>query len=316
MLKQILHALVLLSLVTTSLCLAQAPARRQSDQAELKELLRRTLVTLADYRAKFKDLGAQEDQTVEEYDNQGKLTRQRRIVSDLVIYQSQLDPTKMAEYRNVREVDGKAVGKRDERLVNLFKRLTKAESFQKELERINREGQRYDHSYSMSGLTLNQGLLLYENMHQFFQFIDAGRERINGREVIVIQYQQFAQTPDLNTEFKKLPPDLKGAEPFYRGRLWLDAETAQIRREERELTLRIPSVKDPLVVYRFEFEYADSRFGILTPQRIVWKIFDNGRTTDKGPELLLSAKVTFDYSNFQRFDVAAPDASIEPPKKP
>jgi hypothetical protein len=38
-----------------------------------------------------------------------------------------------------------------------------------------------------------------------------------------------------------LPIELKGAEPLYRGRLWLDAETKQLWREERELTLRHPS---------------------------------------------------------------------------
>jgi hypothetical protein len=33
-----------------------------------------------------------------------------------------------------------------------------------------------------------------------------------------------------------LPSALKGAETLYRGRLWLDAETAQLRREERDGT--------------------------------------------------------------------------------
>ncbi|MBD0328202.1 MAG: hypothetical protein ICV68_17405 [Pyrinomonadaceae bacterium] len=114
-----------------------------------------------------------------------------------------------------------------------------------------------------------------------------------------------------------LPPALKGAEPLYRGRLWLDAETAQIRREERELTLRLSSLNRPLILMTFEFEYADSGFGILTPRRIVWSSYDRGRTgANKSPELLLGGKMTLEYSSFRRFNVSSPGATLNPPAKP
>jgi hypothetical protein len=97
----------------------------------------------------------------------------------------------------------------------------------------------------------------------------------------------------------------------------LDAETAQIRRELRELTLQLPSLSHPLVFYRFDLDYADSRFGFLTPQRLVITYYSRGRTgADKKPELLLGARTTFEYGTFIRFAVDSPDASIEPPKKP
>jgi hypothetical protein len=287
------------------------------EPAELEELVRRARRGVSEYKAKFKDLTADEEQKVEEYDGEGKLKRQRRIVSDLLVYQSQLDTSLAAEYRNVREVDGKAVAKREERLVNLFKRLAKADSVKKELERITRESKRYDDRYSMYGLTLNQGELLHEDVRSSLQFTDAGRERVNGREVIVLQYQQVKQDPGLPFEFHSLPTALKGAETLYRGRLWLDAETAQIWREEREITLRHSSSNRPLVLWRFEFEYVGSSFGILTPRRIVWSAYGRGRTgADKQPELLLTGKVTFEYSSFRRFDVSSPDATLNPPAKP
>jgi hypothetical protein len=217
----------------------------------------------------------------------------------------------------VREVDGVAVAKREERLVNLFNRLAKADSAKKELDRISRESKRYDHNYSMYGLTLNQGILLDESVRSSFQFTDAGREQLNGRDVIVLQYQQVAQSPDLTTKLSSTPSVLKGAEPLYRGRLWLDAETAQIWREERELTLRLSSLNHPLIVWRFEFEYAGSSFGILTPRRIVWSSYNRGRTlANKVPELLLGGKVTFEYSSFRRFNVSSPDATLTPQTKP
>ena len=316
MLRYILYSIVLLSLMNTSLCFAQGPPPTQLDPAELKELLRLANLRVSEYKAKFKDLTADEEQKIEEYDSGGKLKRQRRIVSDFIVYQSQLDSSSMAEYRNVRVVDGVAVAKREQRLVNLFNRLAKADSVKKELDRISRESRRYDQRYSFYGLTLHQGFLLAESLHATFQFTVVGREQVNGRDVIVLQYQQLAQSPGVNTKLE-LPSQLKGAEPFYRGRLWLDAETAQLWREERELTLQHRSFVAPLIVMRFEFEYAGSRFGILTPRRIVWSTFDRGLTgANKLPGLSLGGKVTYEYSSFRRFDVSAPDASIEPPIKP
>jgi hypothetical protein len=200
--------------------------------------------------------------------------------------------------------------------VNIFGRLAKADSVKKELDRISRESRRYDLGTSAYNMTLHQGMSLAEKDRAFFRFTPAGRERVNGREVIVLQYQQVTQAPD--PWFKmSLPPALKGAEPLFRGRLWLDAETAQLWREEREWTLRLPSLAEPLVFMRFEFDYAASQFGILTPRRIVVNTFNRGRTrADKRPELLPGSKVVFEYGGFRRFDVNSPDATLNPPAKP
>ena len=87
------------------------------------------------------------------------------------------------------------------------------------------------------------------------------------------------------------------------------------RRIRRELTRR--SFNHPLILWRFEFEYVGSGFGILTPRRIVWSYYDRGRTgADKQPELLLGGKVVFEYGGFRRFDVNSPDATLNPPAKP
>jgi hypothetical protein len=97
----------------------------------------------------------------------------------------------------------------------------------------------------------------------------------------------------------------------------LDAETARLWREEREVTLQHPSLSRPLIFMRFEFEYAGSNFGILTPHRIVFSTYNKGGMgADKVPELRLGGKVTFKYSGFRRFDINSPDASIAPPAKP
>jgi hypothetical protein len=318
MLSRILHLLVLLSLTGAGASFGQQPAARpQPNPAELEELIRRAGLSVSEYQAKFKDLTADEEQRIEEYDGEGKVTKQRRIAAALVIYQSQLDPTQMVEYRDVRSVDGVAVKKREERLVSLLKRSAKAESAKKELDRIYRESRRYDLEHSFYGMTLNQGLPLVERARAAFQFTLAGRERVDGHDAVVVDYQQVSQTPHLTFNLAGLPTPLKGAEGFYRGRLWLDAETAQLRREVRELTLRLPSPGRPLVMYRFDLDYADSRFGFLTPRRMVATIYSRGRTgADKKPELLQGGKITFEYGAFNRFAVEEPDASLDPPAKP
>lgn len=317
MLSRILYLLVLLSLTNTGPSFGQQPPHPPPNPAALEELIRRACLGVSEYKAKFKDLTAEEEQKVEEYDSQGQLKRRRRIASDLVIYQSQLDPTQMVEYRDVKSVDGVAIKKRDARLLSLLNKSAKADSVKKELDRIIRESRRYDLEHSFYGMTLNQGLPLEEKLREAFQFTLAGREQVNGHDAIVVEYQQVSHTPSLMSDLKALPAPLKGAEVFYRGRLWLDAETAQIRREVREVTLRLPSLSHPLILYRFDMDYADSRFGFLTPRQIVITIYSRGRTgADKKPELLLGGKITFEYGAFSRFAVEAPDATLNPPPKP
>jgi hypothetical protein len=314
MFRRIFYLLVFLSLIGTGPSFGQQPAQTEPG---LKDLIRRASLSMSEYKARFKDLTAEEEQHVEEYDAHGKVTKQRRIASDLVIYQSQLDPSLMVEYRDVKSVDGVAIKKREARLVSLLNKSAKADSVKKELDRIYRESRRYDLGNSFYGMTLYQGLPLEEKAREAFQFKLAGREQANGHDAIVLEYQQVSQTAQFTSDLKSLPAPLKGAEAFYRGRLWLDAETTQIRREVRELTLRLASLRDPLVLYKFDLDYADSRFGFLAPQRIVITLNTRGRIgADKKPETLLGGKITFEYGAFTRFNVETPDAALDSPAKP
>lgn len=73
MFKRILYLLALLSLISTGPSFAQQPARPEVESAESKELIRRAALSVSEYMNGFKDLTAEEDQKVEEYDSQGKL---------------------------------------------------------------------------------------------------------------------------------------------------------------------------------------------------------------------------------------------------
>jgi hypothetical protein len=313
MLKQILRLLVALSFLAPGSSFGRQTAPPSSDAAATAELISRAGVRTREYKERFKDLTTEETQRVEEFGSEG-LKRRREVVSDLIIYQSQLDGSSMFEYRNVRLVDGKEVAGRDRRVEQLFGRLAKADSRKKELERIRRESRRYDLNYSVYGLTLDQGWPLDERLSQSFRFTVTGGERIDGHEVIVVRYEQLTQNPELNTKLTSLPERLKGAEPLYRGRLWLDRETARLRREERELTIKHASLPTPLTLMKYEFSYANSRFDILTPTRIIISTYNRGRDlAGGGAELSLGGRVVFDYGEFRRFGVEAPDSRLDAP---
>ncbi len=313
MLKDILRLLVALSFLSHGASFAQQPTPPPSDDAATAELIRRAAARMAEYKERFKDLIAEETQRIEEYGDKG-LKRRREVVSDLIVYQSQLDSSAVSEYRNVRLVDGKEVSKRDRRVEQLFGRVAKADSTKKELERIQQESKRYDLNYSSHNHTLDQGVPLKENLRPHFQFTVTGGEQIDGHDVIVVSYEQVSQSPDMNFKLSSLPGRFSGAEVLQRGRLWLDRDTARLRREERELTIKHALLPAPLTFMKFEFSYADSRFEILTPARIIFSAYNRGRDLPGGgAELSLGGRVVYEYKEFRRFGVDAPDSRLDAP---
>jgi hypothetical protein len=283
----------------------------QTGASSLESLLERAYERTIEYTNGFKDLMAEERQTVELYDAGGRLRQQRRILSEFVVYQSQLKSTTMVEYRHVIEVDGVAVADQQERAVHLFERLVKVDSVSKELDRIDREASRYDLSYSVKGYTLNQGMALQKEVREAFAFRVAGREMIDGHEVVRLDYQQILQHPQL--QFKLSLPKVKSSTPLYRGRLWLDARTAQIWREEREITINLPKFTEPVAVMRFEFYYTPSKFDILMPKRVTFTTLGSIKKVEGQPPLLSpGGRVQFEYGVFDTFDVSVKPGGFTP----
>jgi hypothetical protein len=66
------YSLAFLSLISAGPPLRQQPAHPEQGPAESKDLIRRAGLSMSEYKARFKDLTAQEEQKVEEYDSQGK----------------------------------------------------------------------------------------------------------------------------------------------------------------------------------------------------------------------------------------------------
>lgn len=288
----------------------QQPAPKRQEM-RLERLLDEAYARTVEYKNVFKDLMAEERQVVELYNFAGQLTRKRIIVSDFVVYQSRLNSELMVEYRNVREVDGVPVSNQQERATSLTERLVKVDSVSQELDRIDREASRYDLNYSVKGYTLNQGMALQKEVREAFAFEEAGRQTIDGREVVIINYRQTERHPKIKLNLSL--PKVKSSALLYRGRLWLDARTAQIWREEREIVARLSNFPDPIPVISFEFHYTPSSFNILVPQRITFTTLGSVRMTEeKAPILSPGGRVKFEYGTFGVFDVSVKPGGFTP----
>jgi hypothetical protein len=282
--------------------------------AELNELLARAAARTLEYKDAFRNLTAEETQFVEVFDASGQLERRRQFISDLIVYESQLDAAIATEYRNVRMVDGRVVSRRNERALNLFEQLNNARTIREELRRIERESSRYDIDFRVRDLTINQGFAHLENLRPSFRFEIAGSEQIEGRDHIIVSYQQIAPNPNISSRLVSgLPAEFQPPNPLYRGRLWLDRETAQIRRAVQELTINPPTADQPIVVIRSQYFYTESEHGILVPRRIMFEFLNRiRRRPDRTNEFAIGGRITLEYGTFTRFRVAAQEQNISP----
>src|SRR5688572_24231436 len=69
MLKRLLFSLAFLLLTNASISFAQQARQPAADQAEVNELINRAAIRMNEYKNGFKDLTAEEEQKVEEYDD-------------------------------------------------------------------------------------------------------------------------------------------------------------------------------------------------------------------------------------------------------
>ncbi len=282
--------------------------------ANLETILTGAEKQVALYQETFKDLLAVETKTFERYDKNGELKDETVIESNFFVYQSSKDEKTSAELRNVIKADGKLVPDSQARADRFLAELQKTRTVEKELEEIQDEGLRYDKTLKISGFTLFEAIALASNLRPFFDFKLMGSENYQGREVYLVSYQQTRKSPFITVNEKEskekglktdidadLPGALKKADKFLRGKLWIDRETFQIWREDRQLTVR---TAQPIVAQETVFEYAPSEFGILVPKKITF-IDNSVKKISKTDEFAAAknARVVFDYSKFRKTNV-------------
>ena len=290
---------------------ANAQSATAPSPAEFDALLTRVVSAAKEYGKGFRNLVAEEIKVDQMLDQSGAIKKQREIVGDLLVYQSSRDAEQTAEYRDVRAVDGKALEKRSNRVVDLLSKASKSSSLRSELETITRESQRYDLRWSVGGLTINQPGLGLEKRGEF----DAewvGREHIGDHEVVVIDYRDKTLSRIFDKTFKSNGV----ASTLMRGRLWVDAVTAQLRQDRWEVLGNIPRRQEPVLLIRRQSTYTESRYGILVPERIVYEFHERGKASgNQAPPFFPIQRTTSTYGDFRRFDVVT-EERIGAPSSP
>jgi hypothetical protein len=225
------------------------------------------------------------------------------------VYQSQRGPTDTTEYRDIRSVDGKPVEKRGKRALDLFGRVSQATSIEQELQLVDRESQRYELHHRVVGSTVHQPIRTPQaRAGTLFHW--AGREQFDGHDVIVIDYEQQRNEP-----VDSFHAGMGVTALVFRGRLWLDLETARLRSARWELAGQHPALPDPVVLIRSEHDYTDSRLGVFVPERIVFEWFEAARwpkNSKQPPAFTLAARTVFTYDAFRRFEVTTQEVIGEP----
>lgn len=265
------------------------------------------------YRETFKNLLADEVKTFEEFNKRGESDQKTTVKSSFLVYQSGKKATATAELRNVLAVDGKLIPDSQKRGEEFLAELEKQSTLESELKKLQSESSKFDKTWLVYGLTLNQAVALAPSLRSAFDFQLQGTENFGGNEVYVVSYQQKTKSPyitvnekenkssDLNVNFNlDIPGDLKKTDKFLRGRLWIDAKTFQIWREERELVAR---ANDPVMLMSSNFEYQTSNFGILVPKTITMSIYQAKKEKGDKFSSLKDFTINFDYSNFRQTSV-------------
>ncbi len=299
-----------------TLCSAVAATAQGSAELTIPQILDRAAAQRKAYIAEFKDLLSQETKVFEVYDKKGREKAKRNVVSTFIVYQSPKDGA-IGEFRNVISVDGRPVENADKRAEDFFTEIANSAGSRSEWERIEKEGSRFDESLTINGSTLFQAVILEDNLRPSFDFSLEAAQKIGSHSVYVVAYTQarenryISMDPDnmVSDGKAELGYDLelsKSSTATVSGKLWIDAQTFQIRREERRVMVRIDG-SVPMLATESVLEYDDSPFSILTPRQISFTHF----RFKKQDRALKEIVIRFSYQPFTRPDVEVKGAEIK-----
>ena len=261
----------------------------------------------------FHDLTANETSTIRMTNPRGEPMKPRTVVSSLIIYRSQADAKSWVEYRDVESVDGREVKDHTNRAIKLLERVADAKSAADELDRITKEGSRYNQDVTTINMTLHQGLPLLDDCRSAFTFVFLGAEEVRGMATRVYRYEQARPCNSFRYQLG-LPKDYESGAKTHKGFLWLEAGTARLVREERDVYTASnahPAAK--IKVIHEIFDYQPSAFDILVPLKIdITSYRLSGMADANGPIMLPRVYLTQMYGPFSRFEVSVEQKINEP----
>jgi hypothetical protein len=317
---------VLILVAALTILISAFAAFGQNSTIPLETVLGEAQKQSENYRETFKNLLADELKTFEDFDKRGESDKRTTVKSSFLVYQSGKSAKSTAELRNVLEVNGKPIPDSQKRGEEFLAELDKQSTLESELKKLESEGLKYDKTWRISGLTLNQAVALAPNLRSFFDFKLDGTENIEGSDCYVVSYLQTKKSPnilvnekdkttsgDLTVSFNfDVPDDLKKTNFFLRGKLWIDSKTYQLRREEREL---ISQSNEPIVLLANVFAYQSSDYGILVPKNVTLTIFKAKKEKNGNRFLTLkNNNINFEYSKFRQTNVDVKILDDEPEK--
>lgn len=274
-----------------------------------RDIVLRAEAEVRHYKNQFRNLVAKETKVFRIYDKSSNLKKQRSVVSNFLVYDLSNTKGETTEFRNVLSVDGKPVANADQRAIQMFEKVSRAQSTSKELDRIQTESLRFDEEIKMYGLTLFQAIALNPAIRDVMSFELAGTATIEGTGTYLLKFRQVKQTTLIHAganssiggvlDYEFDTNGLKDLDPRISGTLWIDMRSFQIVREERKLFVNASGLQAPLLLTSNEFDFDRSPFGIRTPKRIThieYRIERNKPSTK-------AIEITFDYSAFTRPDV-------------
>ena len=280
-------------------------------ETELKTFLTTATEKTSEYSNVFKNLTVEEIKTFETFDKDGKLKSRKTILSDLIVYEPETGEGRLGEFRNVREVDDKKIKNSEKRTVKLFAELVNAKSFEEELKKLNKESSRYDENLSFYGITFTQFVPLASSLISSFKFEETGRENIEGKEALIIKFQQTSVNTDINLKINA-PDFFEISHTLYRGKIWLDLKNHRILRLITELTAESAKFTEPFVTLRQEYYYQPGDFEIYLPRKIVSENFTPQADENIKLQLKigkvkllpqLQTRLIIEYKNFSKFNV-------------
>lgn len=290
-------------------------------QIQLPEILNQADAQRQIYEETFKNIFANERKTFQAFGKDGNLKKSYQVESNFLVYQSNKNAQVITEYRNVTKFDGKNVVSNEQNSERFFNNLLQSQSVNDELSKIKFQSAKYDRDLIVSDLTLRQSPVLAEHIRPFFDFKIISLE--NGQ--YLIQYQQVRKSPFVlvndfeSTETRltmdfgvNLPSPIRETNARVRGKLWIDANTFQVCREERELTIQPENTMNSIVVFQVNFEFGTENLEILVPKKItlvsyLLKLQKNELIAIK------DAQLSFEYTEFSSMNVKVKSSGILEP---
>ncbi len=300
-------------------------AQERLSNSALESLLNLAEEQSQKYEKVFRNLSAEETKTKLYYKKDGSLDEKRVIKSNFIVYQTP-DGKRVQEYRNVLEYNGKNVQRSDKKIGKFFENLLKTKNPEKEYNRIKKEGTRFDGRTTEWGLTLGQRRPFRSYLREHFDFKVIAGEEIDNRKVWKISYRQKKPIPQIALNPTKAEEkirqqqkqrgirfrtnysgDLRPTKALMKGTIWIDAETAQIWRNEFDLTANPAAVSRPITAVKVLFEYQQSDFGILIPKKFKFTFFTVKGKNDETLKVRLNSESIYQYSKFREFQIEVKD---------